>query len=257
MKFKIISSDFFSREEDRGTLSLIVGDTNEILYLNATARLILNPGGVWRDFDEFIDGLAFADVPRERLVEDFEALLFKLDAHGVALLREIDCGRETGARVARPRDIQALSSFLINHVAAPRTCAVSEETRFYHRQGLYGRMMGQKEFIVIDEVIGQIGAALLFTWPKRAEGNTVMSLDSAFFDDQMSDAACEQALMRMISAFTAALHGACGKLRYVYMNPRQDFIKAALLKAGFQKTAELKKETLGGRDAEYLDKCLF
>ncbi len=84
----------------------------------------------------------------------------------------------------------------------------------------------------------------------------MLELKSVFFDGQMEEAECRRALEEMVRFAGESLSGKLHKLRYEYLNPRQDFLLEALKESGFRETAVFPGELKNGMDLVLYDKMI-
>ena len=251
MKFRIDSSGFFLREENRGSVTVMNLETNQVVYINATGRRVFDRCDETVDFDEFIDGLDYPSVSREKLCGDYKKLLIKLYANGFAALTGIERRTEDGCFIAAPEDIDALSSFLRAACSNANSCAAAVSPVYYSRYAVYSRILnGQTPYLYL-----QRGSRIIAAADAQAAalglGESVVSLGSFFFDEKLSGDECGNAVKELTELAAAAARQSASKLRYMYMNPRQDKIVQTLVQIGFRNTAVLEKE-VNGRDL-----CLY
>lgn len=149
MKFRINSADYFSREEEKGTLSLIVRSTNQILFLNRSASKLMLHCDEWVDLDEFVTGLGITSVSPQKVRNDYENVLYELNAYSVADLKNREPSRLTGCRIAEISDYAALSDFMQKNLASGFSCAMSVNQAAYSLLSIYIRLRNKNEICLI------------------------------------------------------------------------------------------------------------
>lgn len=252
MKFRIDSASFFLREENRGSATVMNLKTNQVVYMNATGRKVFERCDEVIDFDEFIDSLNYPHVSREKLCADYKKLLIKLYAYGFAELSDIERRTQDGCFVAGIEDVDAISAFLRASCANEPSCAEATSPIYYSRHAVYSRLTnGQTPYLYL-QCGGVIKAAVDTQVSALGMGESVVYLGSFFFADGMNAAECASAVKALVELASAAAKQSASKLRYMYMNPRQDKIIEMLTPLGFKKTAVLEKEVNACRDL-----CLY
>ena len=89
MRYRINREDFFAREEEQGTMAIMVCKTNQILHFNRAGRHIFDVCDRWVELDEFLHDLGAVNTTPAKLRRYFEEILYKLHACGLARLEEI------------------------------------------------------------------------------------------------------------------------------------------------------------------------
>ena len=256
MKYRIDSKDFFAREEENGTMSLIVRATNRILFFNRTGRRLLERCDEWVDLPEFVSGLGITAAPYETVYGDFEKLLLELESYGLAKLRDRENRAGDGCRTADLRDGKLVSDFLLANADKGNSCAVSVSPGYNGIAGVFTRIQSESERYLLCEQGGRVRALLAVANPSRSMGRSAAAINSAVFAEGLTRKEC-RALLSELLAYAEAVYGEhCSKLRYVYMNARQDGLRELLCGLGFKQTALLEKEVGGGRDMILYDKFL-
>ena len=252
MKFRIDSSKFFLREENRGSVTVMNLETNQMVYINATGRKVFDHCDETVDFDEFIDSLDYPGVSREKLCGDYKKLLIKLYANGFAKLADIERCTEDGCFAAKDEDMEALSEFLKASCANANSCAVAISPAYYSRFAVYSHITAGSTPYFYLQKDGKIIAVVDAQTYSLGMGESVVTLNSFFFDEKLSAEECAAAVKEIINFIASVAKQSASKLRYMYMNPRQDKIVATLVRCGFKKTAVLEKEVNGSKDL-----CLY
>ena len=253
MKFRIDSSKFFLREENRGSVTVMNLETNQVVYINSTGRKVFDHCDETVDFDEFIDSLNYPGVSRKKLCGDYKKLLIKLYANGFAKLTDIERRTEDGVFAAKEEDMEALSIFLKASCANANSCAVAASPVYYSRFAVYSHITaGSTPYFYVQKG-GKIIAAVDAQTFSLGMGESVITLNSFFFDEKLSAEECAAAMKEIISFTASVARQSANKLRYMYMNSRQDKIVEMLVQNGFKKTAVLEKEINGSRDLSLYD----
>ena len=256
MKYRIDSKAYFAREEENGTMSLIVNATNRILFLNRTGRRLLTRCDEWVDLAEFVNGLHISGAPFETVCRDFEKLLYELESYGLAELADRPEETYTGCRVADCRDGKLVSDFLLANADRGFSCAISVNPAYNALAGVYARIQNGSEQYLISERDGQVLALVAMARPNRVIGVSAAVINSAVFLEGMLREACKEQLQTLLAYGETVYAGECGKLRYVYMNERQNGLRETLQTLGFTQSALLKNEVYGGRDMILYDRFI-
>lgn len=256
MKYRINSKDYFAREEENGTMSLIVSKNNRILFFNRTGRKLLARCDEWVELEEFVASLGITAVPQDKVYDDFEKLLYELEAYGLARLTDLPVRTCTGCRMADYRDAKLVSDFLLANSDKGFSCAISVDPSFNSFAGVYTRIQNGGEQYLIDQQNEKIVGLLAVSQPNRSMGLSAAVISSAVFPEQMTREDCRRQLQTLLNYAQTVYGESCSKLRYVYMNERQNALRDELVELGFYQSALLKKEVNGERDMILYDRMI-
>ena len=256
MKFRINRKDFFAREEEMGTMSVIVLKTNQILHFNRAGRHVFDTCDEWVDLDAFLAGLNAVKTTPEKLRTYFEDLLYKLCVCGLAALKEMPAQTGNGYRLAQKKDFFHVSNFLLANAAAGCSCAAMLDAIYNSAYSVYTRITGQEAAYLINEENGKILSLMEINRGNTYAGSTALNIQTVVFDQSLDRDAAD-AQLKILSDFAAGiLDGQCTKLRYAHMHPRQDATRDALLNCGFVCTARFSEELKNGRDLVFYDRFI-
>ncbi len=253
MKFYIDSSDFFLRDESRGSATLMNLKTNQVVYINSSGRKLFEHCDEQVDFDAFIDSLDYPSVSREKLCADYKTLLLKLYAGGFLKLSDIERCTDDGCFIAQAEDVDALSQFLRASCANANSCAVAAAPVYYSRYAVYSHITNGRTPYFYLQRGGRIVAVVDAQAAALGMGESVVTFNSFFFAKDMSEGDCAEAVKALVALAASVAAPTASKLRYVYMNPRQDKTVAMLAAVGFEQTARLEKEVNSERGITLYD----
>ena len=237
MRYRINREDFFAREEEQGTMAIMVCKTNQILHFNRAGRHIFDVCDRWVELDEFLHDLGAVNTTPAKLRRYFEEILYKLHACGLARLEEIPQPAGTGCRLAQQGDYMHISRFLTAYAQKGQSCATIVGEGYNGPYGVYTRLYERQTHYLLREQEGELLALLEISQPNHISGNTVLSISTAVFHEKLdAQDACEQ--LRLLTDRAAKLFGGyASKLRYPYMHLRQQWMRDSLAKCGFVQTA--------------------
>ena len=255
MEFYIHSDRCFLREEENGAFKLMALATNQTLDFDGRLHAILGMTDRWADAEHIARVLQLTTAGANMKAMLWNAL-FSLHACGLADLRNVPVFAGDGLRWANVWDYYALSCFCTENLGKGQSCAVYLNPRYYGYFALHSSLSKRIESVLLLEEGREIQAAAFFGQSSRYFGGIAFELKSLIFNARMDEEACRKAI-REITAFACdSLKGKLYKLRYEYLNPRQDFIAQTLKDAGFRESAQFPGELKNGRDLILLDKMI-
>jgi len=256
VRYRIDREDFFAREEEQGTMAIMVRKTNQILHFNHAGRHIFDVCDRWVELDDFLHDLGAVNTTPAKLRRYFEEILYKLHACGLAKLEDLPQSTNTGCRLAQQGDYLRISRFLMANAQKGHSCATMVGARYNGPYGVYTRLYEKQTYYLLSEQDGEILALLEMSQPMHISGNAVLSISTAVFHERLdAQAAAEQ--LHLLTDHAAKLFGGhASKLRYPYMHPRQQWMRDALAGCGFVQTAFFPNELQNGRDMIWYDRML-
>jgi len=256
VRYRIDREDFFAREEEQGTMAIMVCRTNQILHFNRAGRHIFDVCDRWVELDDFLQNLGAVNTTPAKLRRYFEELLYKLHACGLAKLEELPKPVGTGCRLAQLSDYMHISRFLTANAQKGQSCATMVGVRYNGPYGVYTRLYEKQTYYLLSEREGELLALLEISPPSHISGNAVLSISTAVFREELdSPSACEQ--LHLLMDYAAKLFGGhASKLRYPYMHPRQQWMRDALAGCGFAQTAFFPCELQNGSDMIWYDRMI-
>lgn len=253
MRFLIDDKTFFRRNELDGAFTLMSLKTNQTFAFAKAADLIMKKSGQWQDFDQFIASIRTAQ-PEEKVRRIFSGVLYKLHAGGLALLEDVPKSDCTGARLAKKEDYYYLSEFARENFDKGFSCSEAGYAGYYSYAGIYNRIKNNEESVFMVEEKGVIKAALFASPSKHYYGSLIFQLVSFVFDQSLTKEQVSEYVRSLIDCVDASLRDSINKVRYEYINTRQDFVVNELIKCGFEKNAELDNEIMNQKHLILYDK---
>lgn len=256
MRYRINREDFFAREEEQGTMAIMIRKTNQILHFNRAGRHIFDVCDQWVELDDFLQNLGAVKTTPAKLRRFFEELLYKLHACGLAEVEDFPRSTGTGCRLAQTGDYMHISRFLTAHAHKGQSCAVMLGARYNGPYGVYTRLYGKQMYYLLSEQEGELLALLELNHPSHIPGNTVLNIATAVFHEKLDEAAARQQLALMTDYAAQVFGQHASKLRYACMHPRQQWMREAIQGCGFVQTACFPAELQNGSDLMYFDRLL-
>lgn len=256
MKYRINREDFFAREEEQGTMAIMVLRTNQILHFNRAGRHIFDICNQWVELDDFLQQLGAVNVTPAKLRRYFEELLYKLHACGLAKLEDLPVPTGTGCRLAALRDYARVSRFLLDYADKGFSCAAMLSAAYNSPYGVYTRLYEKQKQYLISEKDGEILALLEVHPAVHIEGSAALTIMTVVFHEALDETAARAQLKLMTDYAAKVFSGSMAKLRYAEMNPRQAWVAAALRDAGFKQSAHFPGDLKNGNDLRWLDRMI-
>lgn len=256
MRCRIDRADFFAREEEQGTMAIMVRRTNQILHFNRAGRHIFDVCDRWVELEEFLQNLGAVNTTPAKLRKYFEEILYKLHACGLAKLEDLPTPAGTGCRLAQLSDYMRISRFLIAHGQKGQSCATMVGARYNGPYAVYTRLYEKQTHYILSEQNGELLALLEISQPAHIAGNIVLSISTAVFHEHLDAQAAREQLHLLTDHAAKLFGGHASKLRYPYMHPRQQWMRDALAGCGFVQTAFFPSEIQNGCDMIWYDRML-
>lgn len=256
MKYRINREDFFAREEEQGTMAIMVLRTNQILHFNRAGRHIFDICDQWVDLDDFLHQLGAVNTTPAKLRRYFEELLYKLHACGLAKLADLPETSGTGCRLAALRDYARVSRFLRANADKGYSCAAMLSAAYNSPYGVYTRLYEKQKQYLLSEQNGEILALLEVHPAAHISGSAVLTIMTVVFHESLDESAAREQLSLLTDHAARIFSGSMTKLRYAAMNPRQQWIVAALRDCGFVQSAYFPDELQNGSDLRWFDRIM-
>lgn len=256
MRYRIDRKDFFAREEEQGTMAIMVLKTNQILHFNRAGRHIFDICDQWVELDDFLQQLGAANTTPAKLRCYYEELLYKLHACGLAKLEDVPAPTGTGCRLAALRDYDRVSRFLLKNAGKGYSCAAMLSPAYNSRYGVYTRIYARQKQYLLSEQDGEILALLEVHPAAHIAGSAALTIMTVVFHADLDEAAAKEQLALLTDCAARVFSGSMAKLRYAAMNPRQEWMTAALQDCGFVQTVHFPGELQNGSDLRWLDRMI-
>lgn len=256
MRYRINRERFFAREEEQGTMAIMVRRTNQMLHFNRAGRHIFDICDRWVELDDFLVQLGAVNTTPAKLCRFFEELLYKLHACGVAELEDCPRPTGTGCRLAVLRDYGRLSAFLNACADKGYSCAAVLDGGYNGLYGVYSRLCEKSAYYLISEQDGEIQALLEMHHPAYMAGSMALVITTVVFREGLDAAAARAQLALMVDRAAEIFAGHAAKLRYAYMHPRQAWLCEALQECGFVQRAFFPGELQNGSDLCWYDRMI-
>lgn len=258
MKFYFDSKKCFYRDELHNDFMLMSLLTNQTYDLPAEYRSLLKLADRWVDFERFWQMAQFMSFGlKGNLRAQAERIIFQLAAGGVVQLAELPQSDFSGVHPAELRDFHRLAEFCRENCNSGLSCAVNNTPAVYADSVVYNDLENSKIQVMLLEDEGNIKAACFGGLSDYYFGGLVFALKSFIFDKAADKETVKKYVSEMLKAtaaeITAKGDSKINKIRYEYMNPRQDVIVSLLTENGFKKTAVFKDEIREGTDLVLYD----
>ena len=256
MRYRIDRKDFFAREEERGTMAIMVLKTNQILHFNRAGRHIFDICDHWVELDDFLQQLGAVNATPAKLRRYYEELLYKLHACSLAKLENIPVSTGTGCRLASLRDYDRVSRFLLANADKGCSCAAMLSPAYNSRYGVYTRIFEKQKQYLLSERDGELLALLEVHPAAHIAGSAALTIMTVVFRADLDEAAAKEQLALLTDNAARIFSGSMAKLRYAAMNPRQQWIVDALQDCGFVQTAHFPGDLQNSSDLRWFDRMI-
>jgi len=256
VKYRIDREDFFAREEEEGTMSIMVLKTNQILHFNRAGRHIFDICDRWVELDDFLKQLGAVNATPSKLRRYFEELLYKLHACGLAKLADLPETSATGCRMAALRDYARISRFLRENADKGYSCSAMLSAAYNGPYAVYTRLYEKQKQYLLSEENGRILALLELHPAAHMVSNAALTIMTVVFHASLDEAAARKQLERLTDHAARLFSGHMSKLRYAAMNPRQQWIVSVLRDCGFVQSAHFPGDLQNGSDLDWFDRML-
>ena len=256
MRYRIDRKDFFAREEEQGTMAIMVLRTNQILHFNRAGRHIFDICDQWVALDDFLHRLGAVNTTPAKLRRYYEELLYKLHACGLAKLEDVPAPTGTGCRLASLGDYDRVSRFLLKNADRGCSCAAMLSPAYNSRYGVYTRIYERQKQYLLSERDGELLALLEVHPAAHIAGSAALTIMTVVFHASLDATAAKEQLSLLTDHAASVFSGSMSKLRYAAMSPRQDWIATALQGCGFVQTAHFPGELQNGSDLRWLDRMI-
>ena len=255
MKFKINRNDFIIRNEQDDTLSLMILSTSQLIYLNSTARLLIQQEGVV-DFELFLKQLRFDDVEESELRNDYQDLVYQLEALGVIEIIDQDLLTGNGCMLAGEKEYREVSNFIIENGNSSFNLIDMTYPDNYSLQNLRARQFNGEEYNIIKLENGEIVADAIIAVPPFNTGISVVSFSAIVMDKKTREADIEKIIKELIDYSSGLFADKYNKIRFYYTDQKQDYMLNILQNIGFKRICTLEKEICKTIDLTLYDKTL-
>lgn len=256
MRYRINREDFFAREEEQGTMAIMVLRTNQILHFNRAGRHIFDICDRWVELEDFLQQLGAVNATPAKLRRYFEELLYKLHACGLAKLEDMPAASGTGCRVAALRDYARISRFLRANADKGYSCAAMLSAAYNSPYGVYTRLYEKQKQYLISEQDGKILALLEVHPAAHIAGSAALTIMTAVFHESLEADAAQAQLALLTDHAARVFSGTMTKLRYAAMNPRQDWMANAVQYCDFTLSAHFPGDLQNGHDLRWFDRMI-
>lgn len=256
MRYRINREDFFAREEEQGTMAIMVLKTNQILHFNRAGRHIFDICDQWVELDGFLAQLGAVNTTPAKLQRYFEELLYKLHACGLAKLEDVPAPTGTGCRLAVLRDYARISRFLRANAHQGYSCAAMLSAAYNSPYGVYTRLYEKQKQYLLSERDGEIVALLEVHPAAHIAGSAALTIMTVVFHASLDEAAAQAQLALLTDHAAQVFSGPMTKLRYAAMNPRQEWTVNAMQQCGFVLSAHFPGEMQNGHDLRWYDRLI-
>lgn len=255
MKFMINKNDFKIRDEQDGTLSLMILSTSQLIYLNTTARLLIQQEGTV-DFEDFLKQLKFDGVEEVELRSDYQDLIYQLEALGIIEIIEQEQLSENGCMLVGEKEYREVSKFILENGNNKFNLIDMTYPDNYSLPNLRARQFNGEEFNIIKLKDGKIIADVILAVAPFNTGISVVSFSAIVMDKSIEEDNVGNIIKELLEYSSGLFVDKYNKIRFYYTDEKQDYILNILKNIGFKKTCTLKKEICKNIDLTLYDKMI-
>lgn len=261
MKYKIKNSLFNVKSELDDTLSILIKESRQLIYLNKTASLIINNNKAIKDTDDLIeevkDKFNVENMSDLAIKSDLNDLLYQLEALGIAQIINRENIQFDQIRIAGEKDYSNISKFIIKNIDNKNAYSSIVNKNYYEPYLIRTRQFNNLEYNVLKyDENGNIIANIVLLLPPAASYFTSMNINSLIFNENIDSEYMETIIKEMFKFINDNFKMDFNKIRIFHFDERQDSIIEILKKIGFKKICVYEKEIEKSIDLIVYDKFI-
>lgn len=254
MRYKIDQKKFMYREEDEQTISLIVKETNKILFLNRTAAVLIKYANEVIDTKELLKYFEFPDDTENDIENQFINTIYLLHAYGIAEIEEKDKDNTLTIDIAGERDYYRIADFISANYNNPLNHIAVHSKEYYNVVTLRERQFNNFEYNIMKYLDGQIVAVLVVGVPVAGAKFSVIAINSLIFEQELDNDEVKEIAEELICFVENNFKDRFNKIRFYYYEGLRGFLKNISRNLGFELICTFKNEIDKKINVEVWDK---
>ncbi|MDU1347899.1 PqqD family protein [uncultured Clostridium sp.] len=259
MKYEVNKDMIKIRDEQDETVSAILNETKQIIYLNKTAAIILKKYGQIKDtytlVKYVIKEFELENKEEKQIEDDLIDALYQLEALGIVKLLDKKEIKES-LKIAGERDYSNIAIFIIDNIDNDYAYASVNNKKYYNPVSIRGRQFNNVEYNITKYKNNEIIGNMVIMPPANGSMFTVMSINSIIFKESLSENEIFSVLKEMVEFVQKNFSNDYNKVRFFYFYEKQQKIKNMLLRLGFEKICVYEKEINKEKDLEVFDRYI-
>lgn len=246
MKYRINSENYTVIGPHADTLALKTTDTRRVLCIPSGGAGVLDSPDVWVSFEE-------KDGAKRR---DMLNALKVLEAFNIADVEHDSAPDTDGCIIAGERHYRIISAFYKTAVSNPRTVLYTVSDGYLSEDSIRARQFNNKEYNFIRSDADGVCAVLTIGVPGTEQVDSAGRINNVAFRAGDDEDACRYSLEALVRFAAECFKGDLNKLRFIYTDPVQDWLRGFFENTGFKKTCTLEREIAKSLDVTFYDKML-
>lgn len=190
MKFKIIEDSYIFRDEDDDTISLMIKETSQIIYLNAMAKKILETSHDFCELKDFVKMLNLDSGTEKIAMKEFEELIYQLESFGILLISNKEVFYGEGCKVAGERDYADIANFIECNLKNQYSYSSITNTAYFNSISIRSRQFNNLEYNILKRKDEKILSDLIISMPASTSGLSVIFINGIIFDSELTEEKC-------------------------------------------------------------------
>lgn len=254
MKYKILENSYIYRNEDNDTISLMIKSTDQIIYLNKSAKKILLEDNKSWELSDIIDCWNIDEKNKKEIYKDYEELLYQLECFGIVEIERDNITKDNGCRIAGERDYFNIADFIQKNIYYRFSYSNITNMKYYNSISIRTRQFNNTEYNILYCLNGEIVAVLVIALPPNTSGFSVTYLNAVFFKNSLDEKDCITILKEQISFVDELFRRDFRKIRFHYYDAKQKWLLAQLETLNFKKICTFEKELYSNKNLSIYDK---
>lgn len=242
MRFFVNSDRYIYRDEDEDTISLMIKKSNQIIYLNKSAKKILGMTEKDIDLKDFVESLNIDCLNKEFIYKDYEEIIYQLESFGIITISNKDKDISSGCKIAGERNYLEVANFIENNKDNVFSYTSISNMQYYNPISIRSRQFNNTEYNLMYIRDERIISLLVVSLPPNTSGFSVIYLNSVFFENSIPEKECIGLLNELINFATKLFKDDFTKIRFHYFNTKQNWLLEQLKYSGFKKSCALEQE---------------
>ena len=260
MNYKINLDKIQFREENEGTLSVVINKTRQIVYLNKTASEIIRCTKETHSTEAlskmFIDKYKLENTLKGEIENDIKDSLYQLEAMGIINILDKPQEFSNNLKIAGEKDYELISKFICKNLSNKSSYLNANDSRYYIDVAIRERQFNNIEYNIVKYYNKEIIANIVVLVPDKMSIYSVLSINSVVFKKELDEKEIKGILKDMLKFIEEKFSIDYNKIRFNVFDKSHIFIKNIFEQLGFIKICLYKNEISKTINLEVYDKFI-